>query len=310
MPWGKWDDGLYDHRKVEELPRGCRNACVGLWGRAISWSNRSLSDGLVPEERLRKLDARPAEIEALVRVGLLEVLAAGQYQIHDFLEFNKSREEVLADREAARDRQRRSRGYAEKRPNGPRESHPQSQRDSARTAGVTHTEVPRQSQPPVPSRPNPDSEEVPLNRRPTARAKPAAGEPSREIRLTKAQLAAWETFRRPEWKAFTAAWLARGLRWPPFGSPGDDDDSQRGALWRIAQDWPTAIAGWVASAPKGAPAADVVAHVFARFHEWQHELGDDEADWTPPSRDEAKSALTRLGDLVAAHAADPAGPRP
>ncbi len=89
MPWGRLDDGLYDHPKVEQLPRRLRNSCVGLWARAISWSNRYLTDGRVTMERLAKLDGSQAEVDALVCVGMLERDGDGVL-IHDFAEYNET----------------------------------------------------------------------------------------------------------------------------------------------------------------------------------------------------------------------------
>lgn len=93
MAWGRIDDSLYDHPKVEALPARLRNSCVGVWFRAISWSNRHLTDGFVPVVMLRNLDARPTEIDALVNVGLLERTDGG-VRVHDFLDFNDSADAV------------------------------------------------------------------------------------------------------------------------------------------------------------------------------------------------------------------------
>ena len=102
MPWGRLDDGLYDHPKVEKLPLRVRNSCVGLWARAISWSNRYLTDGCVSDERLAKLDGRPAEIDALVRVGMFERTHDGVL-IHDFGEYNHTAEDVREKRALMRE---------------------------------------------------------------------------------------------------------------------------------------------------------------------------------------------------------------
>jgi hypothetical protein len=102
MPWGRLDDGLYDHPKVEQLPRKVRNASVGLWARAISWSNRYLTDGRVSSERLAKLDGTAAEVDALVSVGLFERDDDG-IVIHDFCEYNDTAEAVRSKRAAMRE---------------------------------------------------------------------------------------------------------------------------------------------------------------------------------------------------------------
>ena len=97
MPWGKVDDNLYDHPKLDRLGRD-RLPAVGLHFLAISWCNRWLTDGAVPRERVVKLGGTLRLSELLVAVGLWE-LAGADYRIHDFLEFNQSREQVIRGRE-------------------------------------------------------------------------------------------------------------------------------------------------------------------------------------------------------------------
>lgn len=115
MPWGRLDDSLYDHPKLDELPSDpaeverilagippaalLRLAAIGLWTRAISWSNRFLTDGVVPRAKLAKLDGTTALADALAGecVTLFEKTATG-YAVHDFLQFNDSRADVLERR--------------------------------------------------------------------------------------------------------------------------------------------------------------------------------------------------------------------
>jgi hypothetical protein len=101
MPWGRLDDSMYDHPKVDEL-ESLANPCIGIWARAISYCNRWLTDGQISEAVLiRKFRANRKQVDALCRVRLLEK-AEGGYVVHDFLEFNDSREQVLVKREQAR----------------------------------------------------------------------------------------------------------------------------------------------------------------------------------------------------------------
>lgn len=97
MPWGKLDDALYDHPKVEALPPTIRLACVGLWTLTSSYSNRHLTDGHVATGTLRKLGGTSRLVEALIEVGLYERNGSG-IVIHDFLDHNKSRVQVLDER--------------------------------------------------------------------------------------------------------------------------------------------------------------------------------------------------------------------
>lgn len=98
MPWGKLDDSLYDHPKVERLPDGIRLACVGLWTLSNSYSNRHLTDGQIPAATIRRLGGTKRLVDALVEVGLYEQRDDGVV-VHDFLDHNKSRVQVLEERD-------------------------------------------------------------------------------------------------------------------------------------------------------------------------------------------------------------------
>jgi hypothetical protein len=107
MPWGRVDDSLYDNPKLDKLGKD-RLACVGLHFLAISWCNRWLTDGLVPADRVSRLGGTPRLVAALVGADLWEPVGDG-YHVHDFLEFNDSREQVLATRAAEREKKRKQR---------------------------------------------------------------------------------------------------------------------------------------------------------------------------------------------------------
>jgi hypothetical protein len=127
MPWGKIDDSLYDHPKLDELPPAMRMPCVGLWAVAISWCNRRLTDGHVPKGRIRLLGGTIQQAEALVSVRLFDKEGDG-YRVHDFLDFNDSREYVMSRRAADATRQRLL-----------RESRVESQRDTGRDTKRSHS---------------------------------------------------------------------------------------------------------------------------------------------------------------------------
>jgi hypothetical protein len=152
-PWGRLDDSLYDHPKVERLPARLRNSCVGLMFRAISWSNRHLTDGFVPTATLRKLDGRASEVDALVAVGLLDP-ADGGVTIHDFLDYSPSAADVKKKRAEMKELGKRGgqRSAEARRFN----------RDASNNAwtdgesdGSSDGEDPRFNSRPVPSRPVP-----------------------------------------------------------------------------------------------------------------------------------------------------------
>ncbi len=126
MPWGRVDDTYYDHPKLEELAGTSqwpdRLAAAGLNALAWSWCNRFLTDGKVPRATVAKLaghliaaEAAVALADQMVAVGLWEA-SAGGYEIHDFLQYNDSREQVLARR--AKEAARKAAYRSGKRPNG------------------------------------------------------------------------------------------------------------------------------------------------------------------------------------------------
>lgn len=111
MPWVRFTDDWYDDEDLIEAGP----AAMLLWPLLISWSLRNLQDGKVPSRQVRRLvdwhelGIDPAQVIAsLVEVGRLQEIAGG-YQIVNFLKYQPSKEKVLADREASRDRAARSR---------------------------------------------------------------------------------------------------------------------------------------------------------------------------------------------------------
>lgn len=95
---------------------------------ALSWSMDQLTDGAVPEHMLTVLDGTRREANALVMAGLWVTTEDG-WAFHDWSDYQPSRAQVLADREAAKERQRRARERAK------------SARESRRDEPVTHGEV-------------------------------------------------------------------------------------------------------------------------------------------------------------------------
>lgn len=115
MGWIKLDDGFLDHPKfIEAGPLAAYlNIC------AIAWCNRNRTDGEIPRGQVPRLvnfegfahhmwqgelvgggeDAEPYEIAAeLVSVGLWEPTDKG-WRIHDYLDWQASREEIEAARQ-------------------------------------------------------------------------------------------------------------------------------------------------------------------------------------------------------------------
>lgn len=121
MPWFRLDDSFHSHPKV--IAAG--NEAVGLYVRCGTYVAQHLTDGFVgkPVVLLYGSDSLAAR---LVDAGLWH-RARGGWNIHDYLDYNPSREAVEKERKAAAERQRRSREGTSSR------------RDSQRDTAVSHT---------------------------------------------------------------------------------------------------------------------------------------------------------------------------
>lgn len=107
MPWFKVDDQLYSHPKWLATPLPAR----GLWASAGSWCAAQVTDGLVPTAVLVVLGGRRKDALDLVASGLWDADPAG-WRFHDWDKFQPSAEQVNAERDAARQRQKRAREKA------------------------------------------------------------------------------------------------------------------------------------------------------------------------------------------------------
>jgi hypothetical protein len=98
MPWVKLDDQFADHPKIAAA--GPLASWLHVCG--LCYCARFLTDGFIPNGQIRKLADLDNTVELadkLVEVGIWEKVEGG-YQIHDYLEYNPSREQVLATRQA------------------------------------------------------------------------------------------------------------------------------------------------------------------------------------------------------------------
>lgn len=105
MSWLKLDDSFFRNPKVREVDAAARL----LYLAALCYCGAQLTDGHVSTRSLPLLaiDADVDDVDALaaqlVAAGLWHAVAGG-YQVHDYLAYNPSREQVLAARAAARAR--------------------------------------------------------------------------------------------------------------------------------------------------------------------------------------------------------------
>jgi len=113
MPWIRLDDNFDEHPKIIQVgPVG-----MALFVAGLAYCNRNLTDGFIPERRLRALlqwddeslarGSTPFSIaNRLVSAGLWERVDGG-YQVHDYLEYQPSRASVRAERERTAQRVKR-----------------------------------------------------------------------------------------------------------------------------------------------------------------------------------------------------------
>lgn len=101
MTWARLDDRFWSNRKVVRAWKRNRGS-VGLYALALTYCAQHETDGTVDaewvEDRLPKASEREALMSVLVDVGLVD-RDGDDYEIHDYLDYNPSREKTIADRE-------------------------------------------------------------------------------------------------------------------------------------------------------------------------------------------------------------------
>ena len=111
MSYLRLDDVLDSHPKVQELTE----VQAWRWVRVMLYCARHETDGEVSRRVVERLGLRPAR---LVELGLLDTVAnsvdnsGNTFYVHDYLEFNPSKEEKERERERWRDYKRGSRSRA------------------------------------------------------------------------------------------------------------------------------------------------------------------------------------------------------
>lgn len=114
MSWMDIDDKLLDHPKfIRAVKRGGSDT-VFLWLGLRQWVAQNLTDGFIPSDMVDEVRGpdgkrRVAALNVLKEVGLIDD-ADGGVMLHDYLQWSRSRDAILKQREANRLRQARSRG--------------------------------------------------------------------------------------------------------------------------------------------------------------------------------------------------------
>ncbi|MGH3735846.1 MAG: hypothetical protein ACRDT6_09535 [Micromonosporaceae bacterium] len=101
MAWPTIDDGFPDHPKVA----GLSDAAFRLHVSGICYSARHLTDGIIDAAMVPRLVPafrRRTLVELVDRGMWIQVPFGDAYSIHDYLEWNRSREQVIDSRERLR----------------------------------------------------------------------------------------------------------------------------------------------------------------------------------------------------------------
>jgi hypothetical protein len=220
VPWFKVDDAFHGHPKVMELSP----AAVGVWTLAGSWCANYLTDGEIKAGVVRRFGADDAMIQELVNAGLW-IDIGGAYQFKDWDEYQPLKEEVEAERNAARDRMKAVRAKkkgVERSPEQPANVHP----NNTGTFGGTSEEVRVTPSLPAPSHPDPSS-----SRRSPERSLPEDWKPNVGHQEKAAA------------KHLDVRFLAESFR----NHAATND--------RRARDWDAAFRNWILKATPGTPPA-------------------------------------------------------
>jgi hypothetical protein len=105
MSWVKVDDQMPRHPKLLGLGRD-RLMCQGVWLDGMCYASAYLTDGFVPAAALERGCDRYAE--RLVKAGLWDKVEGG-YRVHDYHDYQPTREQVTEARKRNAERQSRHR---------------------------------------------------------------------------------------------------------------------------------------------------------------------------------------------------------
>jgi hypothetical protein len=104
------------HANPKVLALGLEGMGLHAWG--ISYCDAELTDGFIPMGALPQLPGMKQAIKRMIERGRWEVCEGG-YQVHDYLHYNRSREQVLTDRAAAVERRQHARRSPDVQANAP-----------------------------------------------------------------------------------------------------------------------------------------------------------------------------------------------
>jgi len=106
MAWVRLHDGAMQDIKVSRLS----DSAFRLWIRGLCYCQTALTDGLIPHEALRDMGAKRKDVDELAeqqvegRPPLWERIDRFGFKVHDYLDWNDSREKVQSRKSAAKSR--------------------------------------------------------------------------------------------------------------------------------------------------------------------------------------------------------------
>lgn len=142
MTWIKLDDQAVDHPKIA----GLTDRAFRWWIRALCYSSRFLTDGILPKPFTRQV---PKQVRAELTSAGLWVFDDPSLRIHDYLEHQTSKEDVEKERRRNRDRRKHDRGTTERRTAGTTTENPPPENRDQNTEHRKQTTAPP-SPPPRP----------------------------------------------------------------------------------------------------------------------------------------------------------------
>lgn len=102
MPYITIDDHFDDHRKLLRISKDLRNEALAVYARALMYCSRHLTDGEVPMAKFESEREQDA-LYALSDADLVDIYEdEGFFAIHDYLDHNRSSEQIEAIRESKR----------------------------------------------------------------------------------------------------------------------------------------------------------------------------------------------------------------
>lgn len=114
MSWLELDDRILEHPKFLRAAKLGGSEAIHMWLGLRAYCGQMLTDGAIPSDMIDEVKGpkhpvkRSSALSTLVEVGLVDRTDKG-LQLHDYLDWSASREQVLSRRDAANKRKRRER---------------------------------------------------------------------------------------------------------------------------------------------------------------------------------------------------------